>query len=150
MTSTIKTKVGEEVKLAMKSRDKARLAALRLIMAEFKRIEVDERVELDDERCLAILGKMTKQRKDSLQQYQDAGRTDLADQESLELDIIAEFLPAQLPEAEIAKLVQSAIAESGAAGMQDMGKVMSVLRPQVQGRADMAAVSSLVKQQLSS
>ena len=148
MADTIKMRVDTEVKSAMKARDKERLAALRLIMAEFKRVEVDERIELDDERCLAILDKMTKQRKDSLSQYQDAGRDDLASRESLELSIIAEFLPAQLDDAEIAALVQTAIADSGAAGMQDMGKVMGALKPQLQGRADMGQVSALVKEQL--
>ena len=148
MADTIKMRADTEVKSAMKARDKERLAALRLIMAEFKRVEVDERIELDDERCLAILDKMTKQRKDSLSQYQDAGRDDLASRESLELSIIAEFLPAQLDDAEIAALVQTAIADSGAAGMQDMGKVMGALKPQLQGRADMGQVSALVKEQL--
>ena len=148
MADTIKMRADTEVKSAMKARDKERLAALRLIMAEFKRVEVDERIELDDERCLAILDKMTKQRKDSLTQYQDAGRDDLASRESLELSIIAEFLPAQLDDAEIAALVQTAIADSGAAGMQDMGKVMGALKPQLQGRADMGQVSALVKEQL--
>ena len=133
----------------MKARDKARLGALRLIMADFKRIEVDERIELDDERVLVILDKMTKQRKDSQQQFEDAGREDLAQQEALEIAVIAEFLPEQLSDDEVSALVKSAIAETGAVSMQDMGKVMAIVKPQVQGKADMGSVSGLVKAQLS-
>ena len=133
----------------MKARDKPRLGALRLIMADFKRIEVDERIELDDERVLVILDKMTKQRKDSLKQFEDAGREDLANQEALEIAVIAEFLPDQLSDDEVSGLVKAAIAETGAASMQDMGKVMAIVKPQVQGKADMGAVSGLVKAQLS-
>ena len=133
----------------MKARDKARLGALRLIMADFKRIEVDERIELDDERVLVILDKMTKQRKDSQQQFEDAGREDLAQQEALEIAVIAEFLPEQLSDDEVSDLVKAAIAETGAASMQDMGKVMAIVKPQVQGKADMGSVSRLVKAQLS-
>jgi len=133
----------------MKARDKARLGALRLIMADFKRIEVDERIELDDERVLVILDKMTKQRKDSQQQFEDAGREDLAQQEALEIAVIAEFLPEQLSDDEVSDLVKAAIAETGAASMQDMGKVMAIVKPQVQGKADMGSVSGLVKAQLS-
>ena len=128
---------------------KPRLGALRLIMADFKRIEVDERIELDDERVLVILDKMTKQRKDSLKQFEDAGREDLANQEALEIAVIAEFLPDQLSDDEVSGLVKAAIAETGAASMQDMGKVMAIVKPQVQGKADMGAVSGLVKAQLS-
>ncbi len=146
--SEIKSRVEADVKTAMKAREKDRLAALRLMMAEFKRVEVDERIDLDDQRVLAILDKMTKQRKDSLAQYQDAGRQDLADKESFEIDIIAEFLPEQLSDDEIASLVDEAIAQSGAAGMQDMGKVMGALKGSLQGRADMGVVSGLVKQKL--
>ncbi|MBT6585907.1 MAG: GatB/YqeY domain-containing protein [Gammaproteobacteria bacterium] len=135
--------------MAMKARDKPRLGALRLIMADFKRIEVDERIELDDERVLVILDKMTKQRKDSLKQFEDAGREDLANQEALEIAVIAEFLPDQLSDDEVSGLVKAAIAETGAASMQDMGKVMAIVKPQVQGKADMGAVSGLVKAQLS-
>lgn len=149
MTSAIYNQVSEDVKVAMKAKDKPRLAALRLIMAEFKRVEIDERIELDDARVLAILDKMTKQRKDSLQQYQDAGRDDLAATESLEISIISEYLPAQLGESEVAEMVAAAVSEAGASGMQDMGKVMGFLKPKVQGRADMAEVSRLVKAALS-
>ncbi|MEK9869326.1 MAG: GatB/YqeY domain-containing protein [Gammaproteobacteria bacterium] len=148
MSSSIYEQVSNDVKTAMKARDKDRVAALRLILAEFKRVEVDERIELDDTRVLAILDKMTKQRKDSLQQYQDAGRDDLADKESFELELIAVYLPAQMDADELATLVSAAIADTGASSMQDMGKVMGILKPQVQGRADMGQVSQLVKSQL--
>jgi uncharacterized protein YqeY len=149
MPEPIYQRVTAEVKVAMKARDKPRLGALRLIMADFKRIEVDERIELDDERVLVILDKMTKQRKDSLKQFEDAGREDLANQEALEIAVIAEFLPEQLSEDEVSGLVKAAIAETGAASMQDMGKVMAIVKPQIQGKADMGAVSGLVKAQLS-
>ena len=149
MPEPIYQRVTAEVKVAMKARDKPRLGALRLIMADFKRIEVDERIELDDERVLVILDKMTKQRKDSLKQFEDAGREDLANQEALEIAVIAEFLPDQLSDAEVSGLVKAAIAETGASSMQDMGKVMAIVKPQVQGKADMGAVSGLVKAQLS-
>ena len=149
MPEPIYQRVTAEVKVAMRARDKPRLGALRLIMADFKRIEVDERIELDDERVLVILDKMTKQRKDSLKQFEDAGREDLANQEALEIAVIAEFLPDQLSDDEVSGLVKAAIAETGAASMQDMGKVMAIVQPQVQGKADMGAVSGLVKAQLS-
>ena len=149
MPEPIYQRVTAEVKVAMKARDKPRLGALRLIMADFKRIEVDERIELDDERVLVILDKMTKQRKDSLKQFEDAGREDLANQEALEIAVIAEFLPEQLSDNEVSGLVKAAIAETGAGSMQDMGKVMAIVKPQVQGKADMGAVSGLVKAQLS-
>jgi hypothetical protein len=149
MPEPIYQRVTAEVKVAMKARDKPRLGALRLIMADFQRIEVDERIELDDERVLVILDKMTKQRKDSLKQFEDAGREDLANQEAMEIAVIAEFLPEQLSEDEVSGLVKAAIAETGAASMQDMGKVMAIVKPQIQGKADMGAVSGLVKAQLS-
>lgn len=149
MPEPIYQRVSAEVKVAMKARDKPRLGALRLIMADFKRIEVDERIELDDERVLVVLDKMTKQRKDSLKQYEDAGREDLANQEALEIAVIAEFLPEQLSDEEVTGLIKAAIAETGAASMQDMGKVMAIVKPQVQGKADMGAISGLVKEQLS-
>ena len=149
MAELIYQRVTTEVKLAMKARDKPRLGALRLIMADFKRIEVDERIELDDERVLVILDKMTKQRKDSFKQFEDAGRQDLADQEALEIAVISEFLPDQLSDDEVTGLVKAAIAETGAASMQDMGRVMAIVKPQVQGKADMGAVSALVKALLS-
>jgi len=146
--SALVAAVKDAVKDAMRSKDKPRLSALRLITAEFKRVEVDERVEVDDTRALAILDKMSKQRRDSIKQYEDAGRADLAEVEQYEIDVLSEFLPEALTEDELAKLVADAVAQSGAAGMQDMGKVMGILKPQVQGRADMAQISQLVKSQL--
>ncbi|WP_370291824.1 GatB/YqeY domain-containing protein [Thalassolituus sp.] len=144
LTATIK----EAVKAAMRAKEKERLGTLRLITAEFKKVEVDERIEIDDARALVILDKMCKQRRDSITQYMDAGREELAAKEQAEIDVISEFLPAALSEEELARLVADAIAQSGAAGMQDMGKVMGILKLQVQGRADMAQISQLVKSQL--
>ena len=149
MPETILERVADQVKIAMKARDKERLAALRLMMSEFKRVEVDERIELDDARVLAILDKMTKQRKDSQAQFEEAGRTDLEEKEAFELAIIGEFMPEQLGEEEIADLVATVISQIGASGMQDMGKVMGILKPKVQGKADMSQVSALVKSGLS-
>lgn len=144
LTATIK----DAVKAAMRAKDKQRLGTLRLVTAEFKRVEVDERIEIDDERALIILDKMGKQRRDSIAQYMDAGREDLAAVEQSEIDVISEFLPEALSQEELAKLVADAVAQSGAASMQDMGKVMGILKPQVQGRADMAQISQLVKSHL--
>ncbi len=148
MTELIYQQVSAEVKIAMKARKKDRVAALRLVMAEFKRVEVDERIEIDDKRALIILDKMVKQRKDSLKQFEDAGRDDLASIEAFEIAIIGEFLPDQLGADEVAQIVTRAIEQSAATGMQDMGKVMAIVKPQVQGRADMGEISSLVKSQL--
>ena len=145
----LKTRIAEATKAAMKAREKERVAALRLVGAEIKRVEVDERKELDDADVLVVLDRMRKQRNDSLTQYRDAGRDDLADKEQFELDLIQEFLPQPLTEAEVGAMVDEAIASVGASGMQDMGKVMGQLKPQVQGRADMGQVSGLVKSRLS-
>lgn len=145
MSDSIKLQISEDVKTAMKARDKIRLAALRLMMAEFKKVEVDERVEIDDSRALGILDRMSKQRRDSLSQYKEAGRDDLVEQEQFELDVIAEYLPAPLSEDELVELIAAVIAEIGAEGMSDMGKVMGQLKPRVQGRADMGKVSGQVK-----
>jgi uncharacterized protein YqeY len=144
LTATIKA----EMKAAMKARDKERLSTIRLIQAEFKRIEVDERIEVDDARALAVLDKMVKQRRDSAQQYTDAGRDELAAQENAEIAVLQEFMPAQLSEEELIAMVDAAIAASGASGMQAMGPVMGQLKPQLQGKADMGAVSKLVKERL--
>ena len=119
--------------------------ALRLATSEFKKIEVDERVTLDDARVLAVLDKMIKQRKDSVTQFNAGGRADLADKEQAEISVLQEFLPAALSDAELEALMKKAIAESGAEGMKDMGKVMAILKPQVQGRTDMGAVSQKIK-----
>lgn len=137
-----------EMKAAMRAKDKPRLGTIRLIQAEFKRIEVDERIEVSDERAIAVLDKMLKQRRDSSQQYKDAGREELAAQEDLEISIIQEFLPAQLSEDEINAMIDTAIASSDASGMQAMGAVMGQLKPQLQGKADMGAVSQMVKARL--
>ena len=137
------------MKAAMKARDKQRLGTIRLIQAEFKRIEVDERIEVDDARALAVLDKMVKQRRDSAQQYTDAGRTELADVENNEIAVLQEFLPAQLTKDEIIAMIDEAIAASGATGMQAMGPVMGQLKPKLAGKADMGKVSGLVKSRLS-
>jgi uncharacterized protein YqeY len=147
-TSELKPRIESSVKDAMRAREKQRLGVLRLVMSELKRVEIDERIELDDERIISILVKMSKQRKDSLTQYIDAGRQDLADQEQYELDLLQEFLPVALDEAAIAALIDAAIAQTGASSMKDMGKVMGVLKPQVQGRADVGALSATIKAKL--
>ena len=138
----------DSVKESMRAKDKERTKALRLIQAEFKRVEVDERIELDDARALTIMDKMMKQRRDSIKQYLDAGREELAAVEQFEIDVIQDFLPEALSEEEISAIVAKAISDSGAAGMQDMGKAMALIKPQIQGRADMGIVSKLVKAQL--
>lgn len=148
MSSPIKDRIQSEVKDAMRARDKQRLGVLRLITAEIKRVEVDTREDLDDAGLLPVLDKMAKQRRDSLSQYQDAGREDLVAQEQLELDILGEFMPEQLSEDELAVLVDEVVAATGAASMQDMGKVMGQLKGKVQGRADMGVVGQLVKARL--
>lgn len=144
----LKAQIQSDMKTAMKAGDKARLGVIRLILAAVKQREVDERIELDDSQVLAVLDKMLKQRRDSIEQYSAAGRQDLADVERFEVDTIQGYLPAALSESEIDTLVTGAIGETGAAAMSDMGKVMAILRPQVQGRADMGAVSALVKRRL--
>ena len=146
--SELKAQITAAMKDAMRAKDKERLGTIRMILAEFQRVEVDERIELDDTRTLAILDKMAKQRRDAAQQFRDAGRDDLADQEDREITVIQEFLPQALTEAEINQLIDAAMAGTGASSMQDMGKVMGVLKPQVQGRADMGAVSQLIKARL--
>jgi len=146
--TALKQSLTEAMKDAMRAKDKERLGAIRLILAEIKRIEVDERVEIEDDRVLAILDKMVKQRKDSAEQYRQAGREDLAAIEDAEIRVIQGFLPAALSDEELDRLIKMAVEQSGASSMQDMGKVMGVLKPQVQGRADMGAVSQKVKAQL--
>ncbi|MBQ0756973.1 MAG: GatB/YqeY domain-containing protein [Amphritea sp.] len=148
--SELKQRVRDEMKVAMRAKDKPRLATIRMILSEIKRIEIDERIELDDARVLATLDKMQKQRRDSIEQFSAAGRDDLADIEQQELLVIKEFLPQQLTEAELTVIVNTAVTDSGAQGMQDMGKVMALVKPQVQGRADMGAISQLVKNCLNS
>jgi len=136
------------MKAAMKAGDKPRLGAIRLINAEVKQREVDERVELDDRQVLAVLDKMVKQRRDSIAQYEQAGRDDLAERERFEVAVCQAYMPQPLSADEIAALIDAAIAEAGAAGMKDMGKVMSILKPNVQGRGDMGAISADVKRRL--
>lgn len=136
------------MKAAMKARAKDRLATIRLIQAEFKRIEVDERIEVDDTRALAVLDKMVKQRRDSATQFTDAGREELAAKENAEIDVIQEFLPSQLSEEELDAMIDAAIASSDASGMAAMGAVMGQLKPQLAGRADVGAVSQKVKARL--
>ena len=148
--SELKQRLSDEMKAAMRAKAKARLGTIRMILAELKRIEVDERIELDDARVLATLDKMQKQRRDSIEQFNAASRDDLADIEQQELLVIKEFLPQPLTEAELTSIVNTAVADSGAQGMQEMGKVMALVKPQVQGRADMGAISQLVKNRLNS
>jgi uncharacterized protein YqeY len=147
--SDLKLQLKDAQKQAMRAKEKGRLVVIRSMLAEIKRIEVDERIELDDARILAILDKMLKQRRDSISQFEAADRNDLADQEKYELAVVQEFLPTQLTEAEIADLIEAAVTATGAAGMQDMGKIMGQLKPQLQGRADMGKVSGQIKARLS-
>ena len=146
----IKNRINDDVKAAMRSKDKERLGALRLIQAAFKQKEVDERIELNDEQTLAILDKMAKQHRDSIAQFKQANRDDLVEVEQKELDIIEEYLPAQLSEDEIKTFIEDAISKTGADSIKDMGKVMGVLKGQLQGRADMGKVSGLIKTRLNS
>jgi hypothetical protein len=145
---SLKVRLTDDMKAAMKSGDKERLLVIRTINAAIKQREVDERIVLDDAQVLAVLEKQVKQRRDSLSQFETAGRHDLAAVERFELGVIQAYLPQQMDADELAAAVAAAIAESGAAGPQDMGKVMAVLKPMVAGRADMGALSGLVKQQL--
>jgi uncharacterized protein YqeY len=149
MSSTLKPQLVADMKSSMKSGDKQRLGVVRLILAAVKQIEVDERIELDDTRLLTVLDKMAKQRRESISHYSNAGRDDLVAIEQAEIEIIQEYLPAALSEAEINDLVEQSIASTGAASIRDMGKLMGVLKPQLQGRADMGKVSQLIKSRLS-
>jgi uncharacterized protein YqeY len=147
---TLKSRILEDVKTAMRARQREQLATLRLVTAAIKQKEVDERIDLNDEQVLTVLDKMVKQRRESIEQYEKAAREDLAVQERFELKLIQSYLPEPLGEKELCALIQSAISEAGASGIRDMGLVMNQLRGQVQGRADMKAVSQAVKAQLSS
>ncbi|VVC75022.1 hypothetical protein AQUSIP_02970 [Aquicella siphonis] len=148
MTSVIKDKILEDMKVAMRSQEKERLATIRLIMAALKQREVDERIELSDEQIIATLNKMIKQRRDSISQFEAGNRQDLAQKEMEEVRIIQQYLPAQLSETEVEQAVVAAIQESGATSAKDMGKVMGVLKTKLQGKADMTVVSSKVKEKL--
>lgn len=144
----LKARIQEDMKAAMKAGDKPRLGTIRLMLAAIKQREVDERIELDDSQVLSVLDKMVKQRRDSIAQFAAAGREDLVKIEALEIEVIQSYLPRALSDDEIATLIDAALAASGASAMSDMGRVMGVLKPQVQGRADMGAVSALVKARL--
>ena len=145
---SLKDRITSDVKDAMRAKDKPRLGTLRLITAAIKQQEVDERIELDDTQVLALLDKMRKQRRESISQFEKAKRDDLIAQEVSELDIIKTYLPEQLSDAEIAALIDETMAATGAASIKDMGKVMGQLKPKLQGRADMAAVSAMIKAKL--
>jgi uncharacterized protein YqeY len=146
---SLKDRITEDMKAAMRAKDGARLSAIRLLQAAIKQKEVDERVTADDAAVLGIVEKLIKQRKDSIEQFGKAGRQDLVDKEQAELDLLTGYLPQQMSEAELAAAVDAAIAESGAAGPQGMGKTMALLKPRIAGRADMGKASALVKQRLS-
>ncbi|GLU32218.1 GatB/YqeY domain-containing protein [Trinickia caryophylli] len=142
---SLKDRINDDMKAAMRARETQRLATVRLLLAAIKQREVDERTTLDDAGITAVIDKMIKQRKDSISQFEAAGRTDLVEQESAELAVLAAYMPEQMSEAEIAAEVRAAVAQTGAAGPQDMGKVMGLLKGKLAGRADMTAVSGLVK-----
>ena len=148
--SGIKTQISNDVKDAMRSKDKDRLAALRLILAAFKQKEVDERIELSDEQSISILNKMAKQHRDSIEQFGQANRDDLIKKEQLELDIIESYLPEKLSEEEVNLLIDEAISETGANSVKDMGKVIGLLKGKLQGQADMGEVSRLIRGNLGS
>ena len=146
---SLKDQINDDMKAAMRARESERLATIRLLLAAIKQREVDDRVTLDDAGITTVIDKMIKQRKDSISQFEAAGRTDLVEKEAAELTVLTAYMPAQLSDAEIAAEVEAAVAQVGAAGPQDMGKVMGVLKPRLAGRADMTAVSGLVKAALS-
>lgn len=145
----LKEQITEDMKAAMRAKDAVKLGAIRMLTAAIKQKEVDERIDVTDAQVLAIIEKMIKQRKDSISQFEAGGRQDLADIEKVELAILSVYMPAALSDAEVQSAVAEAIAETGAAGPQDMGKLMAVLKPKLAGRADMTAVSALVKAALS-
>ncbi|OGS90255.1 MAG: glutamyl-tRNA amidotransferase [Gallionellales bacterium GWA2_60_18] len=146
---SLKQQITDDMKAAMRARETARLGAIRLLLAAMKQREVDERIELTDADVLAIIDKMLKQRRDSISQYEAAGRQDLVDVEKFEVSVLQTYMPQQMSEAEVAAAIEQAVAASGAAGAQDMGKVMAILKPQLAGRADLGKVSGLVKARLS-
>jgi uncharacterized protein YqeY len=146
--SDIKARLTQAMKEAMRAKDSERLGTVRMALSALKQVEVDERIELDDARVLAILDKQVKQRIDAAKQYRDANREDLAAKEDAEVVVLREFLPQPLTDDEIAALIEEAISQTGASSMQDMGKVMGILKPKLQGRADMGAVSGKIKARL--
>lgn len=145
---SLKDRIQEDMKAALRARDKERLGALRLMLAAVKQREIDERIALDDAQVLGVLERMIKQRRESIALYQSGGRADLAAREAFEIEVIQGYMPAALSDAELAALIDQAVAATGAQSMRDMGKVMGVLKEQVQGRADMGAVSARVKARL--
>ena len=145
---SLKRQINDDMKAAMKARDSQRLSAIRLLLAAMKQKEVDERIELDDAAITAVIDKMLKQRRESLSQYEAAGRADLAAKEQAEIDVLTQYMPTPLTEAEIDALIEQAITDSGASGAAAMGKVVGLVRPQVMGRADMAQVSARIKNRL--
>lgn len=145
MSNLLKDRIQEDMKSAMRAKDARRLGVIRLLLAAVKQREIDERISLDDSQVLAVIDKMIKQRHDAIDQFQSAGRNDLAEQEQFEISVLSEYLPPALNDTEIAELLEAAIANSGATSMRDMGKVMGLLKPQLQGRADMGAVSAKIK-----
>ena len=149
MSDTLKSQIQEAMKNAMRAKEKERLAVIRLILAAVKQREVDERIELNDEQVLLVMDKMVKQRRESISQYVAANRQELADAEAAEITIIQEFMPEPLSEDEIATMIDEAIAQTGASEMKEMAKVMGILKPKMQGKADMGAVSKLIKAKLS-
>ncbi|MGE3864135.1 MAG: GatB/YqeY domain-containing protein [Burkholderiaceae bacterium] len=146
---TLKDRITEDMKAAMRARESVRLSAIRMLLAAIKQKEVDERITVDDAQVAAIVDKLIKQRKDSVAQFEQAGRTELADKEKAEIDVLSAYLPQQASAADVAAAVDAAIAVTGAAGPQDMGKVMGVLKAQLAGRTDLSAVSAQVKARLS-
>jgi hypothetical protein len=146
---SLKERITEDMKASMRSGDKERLAGIRLILAAIKQREVDERIQLDDPQVLAVLDKMIKQRRESITQFEAGGRADLVAKESAELAVLQGYLPAQLADSEVESLIRAAIAGTGASSMKDMGKVMAAVKPQVQGRTDMGALSARIKALLS-
>jgi hypothetical protein len=149
MSETLKSRLQDDMKSSMKGGNKKRLGVIRLMLAAIKQIEVDERIELDNDRIITVLDKMTRQRRESITQFDSAGRDDLTAIEQAELEIILEYMPEALSDAEINDLVEQSIAATGAATIKDMGKLMGMLKPQLQGRADMGKVSQLIKSRLS-
>ncbi|MGD9953050.1 MAG: GatB/YqeY domain-containing protein [Burkholderiales bacterium] len=145
---SLKDRIQDDMKAAMRAKDAARLSAVRLLLAALKQKEVDERVELADADVLSVIEKMLKQRRESIAQYEKAGREDLASQEKFEIGVLSGYLPQQMDEAEVAQAVAAAVAEAGAASVKDMGKVMALLKPRLAGKADMGKVSALVRAKL--
>ena len=145
---SLKARITEDMKTAMRAKDAARLGAIRLLQAAIKQREVDERIELNDAQVVEAIEKMLKQRRDSISQYEAAGRQDLADVEKFEVAVLQEYLPAALTETELNEILAKAIVDTAASGIKDMGKVMAAVRPQVLGRADMGKVSALIKARL--